>query len=111
MYTLYFAGELCVCWWGWKDTKLNPRPEAPALEVCLGVSLDEGVDGANTAVGLGGVVGGGLMVGGSGLVVDRGHVVGGLRGVGGGGWGVAIGSRRGVGRTGDGKSRYGYYLK
>ena len=26
------------------------------LEVCLGVSLDEGVDGANTSVGLGGVV-------------------------------------------------------
>ena len=34
----------------------------PPLEVCLGVSLDEGVDGANTAVSLGGVVGGGLMV-------------------------------------------------
>ena len=34
----------------------------PPLEVCLGVSLDEGVDRAHTAVGLGGVVGGGLMV-------------------------------------------------
>ena len=30
----------------------------------LGVSLDEGVDGAHTAVSLGGVVGGGLMVSG-----------------------------------------------
>ena len=30
-------------------------PDSP-LEVCLGVSLDEGVDGANTSVGLGGVV-------------------------------------------------------
>ena len=33
------------------------------LEVAVVVSLDEGVDGADTAVGLGGVVGGGLMVG------------------------------------------------
>ena len=32
-------------------------PDSP-LEVGLGVSLDEGVDGANTSVGLGGVVGG-----------------------------------------------------
>ena len=37
-------------------------PHSP-LEVGLGVSLDKGVDGANTAVGLGGVVGGRLMVG------------------------------------------------
>ena len=36
-------------------------PDSP-LEVCLGVSLDEGVDGAHTAVSLGGVVWGGLMV-------------------------------------------------
>ena len=41
----------------------GPVPDSP-LEVCLGVSLDEGVDGANTAVSLGGVVGGGLMVSG-----------------------------------------------
>ena len=34
------------------------------LEVGLGVSLDEGVDGADTSVGLGGVVRGGLMVSG-----------------------------------------------
>ena len=30
-------------------------PDSP-LEVGLGVSLDEGVDGANTSMGLGGVV-------------------------------------------------------
>ena len=40
----------------------GPVPDPP-LKVCLGVSLDEGVDGAHTAVGLGGVVGGRLMVG------------------------------------------------
>ena len=33
----------------------GPVPDSP-LEVGLGVSLDEGVDGADTAVGLGGVV-------------------------------------------------------
>ena len=38
-------------------------PDSP-LEVGLGVSLDEGVDGADTSVGLGGVVRGGLMVSG-----------------------------------------------
>ena len=38
-------------------------PDSP-LEVGLGVSLDEGVDGANTAVGLRGVVWGGLRVSG-----------------------------------------------
>ena len=40
----------------------GPVPDSP-LEVGLGVSLDEGVDGADTSVGLGGVEGGGLMVG------------------------------------------------
>ncbi len=33
----------------------GPVPDSP-LEVCLGVSLDEGVDGANTTMSLGGVV-------------------------------------------------------
>ena len=33
----------------------GPVPDSP-LEVGLGVSLDEGVDGANTAMSLGGVV-------------------------------------------------------
>ena len=33
----------------------GPVPDSP-LEVGLGVSLDEGVDGADTSVGLGGVV-------------------------------------------------------
>ena len=33
----------------------GPVSDSP-LEVCLGVSLDEGVDGTNTAMGLGGVV-------------------------------------------------------
>ena len=36
-------------------------PDSP-LEVGLGVSLDEGVDGANTSVSLGGVVDGLRMV-------------------------------------------------
>ena len=36
-------------------------PDSP-LEVCLGVSLDEGVDGADTSVSLGGMVSGGLMI-------------------------------------------------
>ena len=46
----------------------GPVPDSP-LEVCLGVSLNKGVDGANTAVSLGGVVGGRLLVsGGRGLV-------------------------------------------
>ena len=39
----------------------GPVPDSP-LKICLGVSLDEGVDGAHTAVSLGGVVGGGFMV-------------------------------------------------
>ena len=41
----------------------GPVSDSP-LEVGLGVSLDEGVDGANTPLVGGGVVGGGLMVGG-----------------------------------------------
>ena len=38
-------------------------PDSP-LKVGLGVSLDEGVDGTNTTLVGGGVIGGGLMVGG-----------------------------------------------
>ena len=43
-------------------------PDSP-LEVCLGVSLDEGVDGADTSMGFGGVVDRLRMVSGG-----RGHV-------------------------------------
>ena len=46
----------------------GPVPDSP-LEVGLGVSLDEGVDGADTSVGLGGVVDRlGMVSGGGGRV-------------------------------------------
>ena len=60
------AKILCFCEILSKTSRFNlsilssgPVPDSP-LEVCIGVSLDEGVD----SVSLGGVVGDGLMVGG-----------------------------------------------
>ena len=48
----------------------GPVPDSP-LEVCLGVSLDKGVDGAHTSMGFGGVVGGRSMVSGNRGTVTR----------------------------------------
>ena len=53
------------CWRIYLSSVLRsgPVPDSP-LEVGLWVSLNKGVDGADAAVSLGGVIGGGLMVGG-----------------------------------------------